>query len=80
MNDFDEKLNLKDYNTFAIDSVASVCVYANSEEEIKLFFEGARQIYLEDYKQAIGFNQIENAQCLKVDFADMLITRIEVHV
>lgn len=48
--------------------------------QIKLFFEGARQIYLEDYKQAIGFNQIENAQCLKVDFADMLITRIEVHV
>lgn len=39
MNEFDEKLSLKKYNTFAIDSTASVCVYANNEEEIKLFFE-----------------------------------------
>lgn len=36
---YEEKLNLNKYNTFAIASVASVCVFANSEEEIKSFYE-----------------------------------------
>lgn len=36
---YEEKLSLNKYNTFAIESIASVCVYINSEEEIKSFYE-----------------------------------------
>ena len=46
---------------------------------IKINFEGAENIVLEEYLQAVGFNHLENAMCLKVDFKKSLVTKIKVH-
>jgi hypothetical protein len=43
---------------------------------IRLLFKGASNIYMEEYEQAICFNQRVKSKCICVDFTDFLKTEI----
>ena len=45
-------------------------------DSIVIDFQGAEQVELADYEQALGFNKKQGARCVRITFRDRLITRI----